>query len=439
MERLKISLMGLAGMKIRAGDGLQELGHLEMLSTPLYYLAHPGDRLRLIDSDYKFNVATYVPEVKDCWIYTYDYAPDESWTVYRQDLSGDSYRQDDYIFEDSVYFRVCLRKINGTAFDGSEDINRILSVEKNATSTPEMKPWLRNEVERVAKHVKDIRKKDELSFVLLTDTHYTVNGTWDDTAASIQELHKEIGFDGIIHLGDLTDGMITREGSRYYVEQVLGDLKKCGVPVWATIGNHDTNYFRNNPDRFSLKEQCELYLGREEPRYSIDFDANKLRFIFLDSFDPEETLRYGYNESCIQWLKEQLENTLDDWQVVIFSHLPPISRLQYWAKEMRGVHELMGILNRHAGKILAYINGHNHADLLDNAEGFPIISIVNSKCEAFTEYKSEGFITPDRKLGEPSQEAFDIMLVNTEKRQIRFVRFGAGKDKIVRRGKAEWL
>lgn len=96
-------------------------------------------------------------------------------------------------------------------------------------------------------------------------------------------------------------------------------------------------------------------------------------------------------------------------------------------------------MNNHAGKILAFINGHNHADLLDNEEGFPIISMVNSKCEAFTEYKPEAFITPGRKLGELSQEAFDIMLVNTEKRQIRFARFGAGKNKEVTHGRAEWL
>ncbi|MHA7967355.1 metallophosphoesterase family protein [Paenibacillus sp. CAU 1782] len=433
-------LTGLIGLKIRAGDGLQELGHPEMLSTPLFYLAHPGERLRLMDSNYKFNVATYAAEIKDRWIYTYDYAPDESWTVYRQDLSGGSYRQDDYIFSERVYFRVCLRKMNGTDFEGSEDLDGILSFETTPAAPPvEMKPWLRNEVERVSSRVRDIRKKNDLAFVLMTDTHYTVNGTWEDTSSAIQQLHKETELDGIVHLGDFTDGMVTRDVSRHYVEQILDDLKKCKIPLWAAIGNHDTNYFRNNQDRFSLKEQSELYLGRDEPRYSIDFEASKLRFIFLDSFDPDEALRYGYNPTCIQWLSKQLEDTPYDWQVIIFSHLAPISRLQYWANELRGEKELMGLLKTHACKILAYINGHNHGDLLDNEEGLPILSIVNSKCEAFTEYKPDAFITPDRKLGEPSQEAFDVMLVNTEKRQIRFVRFGAGKDKIVAQGKAEWL
>ncbi|MCW3795105.1 metallophosphoesterase [Paenibacillus sp. LS1] len=436
---MKISLMGLAGMKIRAGDGLQELGHPEMLSTPIFYLAQPGDQIRLIDPKYKFNVATYTMEIDSRWIYTYDYAPEESWTVYKQDLNGNSYRQDYYNFLESVYFRICLRKMDGTEFEGHEDINRILCFEKEEPPPFEMKPWLKNEVERVSMRIMDIQEKDELCFALLTDTHYTVNGTWDDTSASIQELHREVGFDGIIHLGDFTDGMTTREVSRHYVEQVLNDLRKCEIPVWAALGNHDTNYFKNNPEPFSLKEQCELYLGRDEPRYAIDFESQRLRFIFLDSFDPNESLRYGYNTACIHWLTEQLKNTSDDWRVIVISHVAPVRRLQYWAKEVRGEEELMKVLYDHSAKIMAFINGHNHADIIDNAEGFPILSILNSKCEAFTEYKSPGFITPHRKLGDPSQEAFDIMLVNTEKRQISFVRFGAGKDKIVTHGRAEWL
>lgn len=438
---MRIPLKGMAGLKIRAGDGMQEPGHPEMMSTPLFYLAHPGDRLKLIDPAYKFNVATYAPEVQDRWIYTYDYAPDQSWSVYRKDLRGDTYRQEDYVFQERTYFRVCLRKMDGTDFDGTEDMGRILVFEKHAATEAECggKTWLKNEIRRIAERVNSLRAANELAFALLTDTHYTVNGTWEDTAFAIRQLHREIGFDGIIHLGDFTDGMVDRETTRYYTGLVLDSLKQCGVPVWAAIGNHDTNYFKNNPDRFSLQEQCELYLGIDEPRYSIDFADRKMRFIFLDSFDPEETLRYGYSDACIRWLKEQLESVPEDWQAIVFSHLAPVARLQYWAKELRGEKAIIEVLSGHAGKILAYIHGHNHADLLDNAEGFPIISIVNAKCEAFAEYKPQGAITPDRKLNDPSQEAFDIMLVSPENRRIRFVRFGAGKDKMVANGRAEWL
>jgi len=426
-------------MKIRAGDGGEELGFPEMMSTPLFYLAQKGDRLRLVNNAYKFNVATYLPQIKPRWIYTYDYARDESWTVYRHDLNGNNYRQSDYVFDESVYFRISLRKLDGSLFDASEDINAILAFEISDSIPAEAKPWLEAEVLHAAKQIAALRSKDELVFVLLTDSHYTVNGTWDDTASAIQQMHKVVHFDGVIHLGDFTDGMVSGEVTRNYVNKTLGDLKSCGVPVWASLGNHDSNYFRRNPERFTIKEQCELYLERSDPRYRVDFEKYKLRLIFLDSFDPSEELPYGYSQECISWLAQTLENTRADWRVILFSHLPPVTRLQYWAKVLRGEDEIVRLMSAHSGKILAWINGHNHADKLDSCECVPIISIANAKCEAFTKYKPKGFVTPERKLGDVSQELWDILLINPEKRTLRFVRFGAGRDRIVKGGKAEWL
>ena len=429
-------LLGRAGMKIRAIDGCEELGFPEMLSTPLYYKAHPGSRLTLLDDAYKFNVATYRQEIDPSWIYTYTYASDQSWTIYNHDLSGDSYRQNDYIFEDSVYFRICLRKVNGEPFDGTEEINKILAF--HAEPAPEEpKPWIDAEARRVIDRVGALRKQGDMVFVLLADSHYNVNGTWGDTQREIELLSDEIELSGIIHLGDLTDGMVTGDATHHYVNIVLDGLKNCGAPVWVALGNHDTNYFRRNPEYFSPEQQCGLYLDGNETRYYNDISG--LRLIFLDSFDLFKTEKYGYSTECAHWLGQALESMPVSSKAIILSHLPPLTRLQYWSKSLYNENELTSILKRNPDRILAWINGHNHADRLDNSEGFPIISIVNAKCEAFSEYKTEGFVTPNRKIGEASQEAFDLMVVNADRETIRFIRFGAGSDRLVVGGKAEWF
>jgi len=438
-----IRLMGRVGMKIRAGDGCEEMGFPEMLSTPLFYHANPGDRLQLLDSAYKFNVATYRPEINHQWIYTYTYAADQSWTMYNGDLSGDSYRQDDYAFEDHTYFRVCIRKISGEDFENADNINDILAFQTSGSDDRDRgshdsgsKLWIETEAERVAKHVNEIRETGDLTFILMADSHYNVNGTWDDTRRAVELLSREVKLNGIIHLGDISDGMVTGDATRHYVNLELDSLRTNEVPVWVALGNHDTNYFRNNPERFSTEEQSELYLDGREMRYHIDLPG--LRLIFLDSFDPDEHLRYGYSQECINWLEQTLDSTPEDSVALILSHLPPTTRLQYWAKQLRGDSEMMEVLSRNSARILAWLNGHNHADKLDNAEGFPIISIVNAKCEAFTEHKTEGFITPDRKLDDVTQEAFDVFIINAEKRTVRFIRFGAGDDRTIINGRAEW-
>lgn len=433
---MKTRLWGQAGLKIRAGDGLAEPGFPEMLSTPLFYRASPGDRLILLDRNYKFNVATYSPEVEQRWMYTYAYAPEQSWTIYRGDLSGDSYRQEEYVFSERVYFRICLRKTDGGLFDAADDINSILRVDSSPAGNG-IRPWLPPEAQRVAEQALAMRRPGEFAFALLTDTHYTVNGTWEDTLACVELLSRTIGFDGIIHLGDLTDGMVPGDVTRHYVETMLSGLRNCGAPVWLAIGNHDSNYFRNNPDRFTGKEQRELYLDGRDVRYSVDMPG--LRLVFLDSYDPDEQFRYGYSPECAAWFEQALAALPPGRPAIVFSHLPPVTRLQYWTSALRGEEEIMAVAKRHEKKILAWVNGHNHADRLDNGEGFPIVSLANAKCEAFTERKTEGFITPERRLGDASQELWDVLLVNAAERSMRFVRFGAGRDRAVVNGKARWL
>ena len=433
---MKTRLLGRAGLKIRSGNGGGESGFPEMLSTPLFYRARPGARLTLLDPACKFNVATYRPEIEPRWLYTYDYAPEQNWTIYQRDLTGDSYRQADYVFSENVYFRVCLRKVDGGLFEPAADINDYMAFEAEPPPAEPVKPWLLSEVGRVAKRVHDLRLPGELALALLADTHYTVGGTWEDTLTGLELLHQKISLDGVIHLGDLTDGLVSGEVTRHYVKNMLTGLKKCGLPVWVALGNHDSNYFRNNPECFSVEEQREIYLEGKEPRYYVDLP--RLRLIFLDSFEPDEELRYGYCLEGARWLEQTLAGLPTGGAALIISHLPPLARLQYWTKALRGEKELLEILNLYANKILAWINGHNHADCLDNDEGFPIVSIANAKCEAFTEYKTEGFVTPERRLREASQECWDVLIVNPEARGARFVRFGAGRDRVIENGKARW-
>ena len=432
-----IPLKGCAGMKIRAGDGFEQQGFPEMMSTPLYYFAQAGDTLRLINHAYKFNVATYSLTIDPRWIYTYDYAPDQSWTVYRGDLSGETYRQADYIFRDDCYFRVCLRKTSGKLFSDSDDINEILVFDKKSTKPQATKPWITNEAKRAASRVNELRTSDSLVFALFSDTHYVVNGTWHDTAESLGKMHELVNFDGIVHLGDITDGMVTSEATKAYASIVLHELKIHGIPVGLALGNHDSNYFRGNPQGFSHKEQRDFYFDGGELHYCMDYEAQKLRLIFLDSFDFTETMRYGYSKKCTAWLEQTLSSTSTDWRVIIFSHLPPVTRLQFWAKEVRGEEEIRRILHIYSNKIIAWINGHNHADRIDHVESIPIVSTINTKCEAFTEHKPTSYITPERKLDTATQEAWDIMIVNQT--TINFVRFGAGDDRIIKNRKAEWL
>ncbi len=334
------------------------------------------------------------------WIYTYDYAPDSVWDEWRLD-SG-------------------------------------------------VPKWIYEEASDVAARV-----HSELpSFVLFTDSHFAYNGTWDDTVRSIGAVadlikrehslstledsesnnmdHSTQGLCGIVHLGDLSDGLLPLDKTRAIEDRCIKDMQSVGVPLYLTPGNHDYNYFRGNPE----------VTYPATPQYNVDFDTIKLRMIFIDSFDPKEQVRYGFTDYCIHWLDAALRTMPEGFVSIIFSHVPPLVRLQAWTKDIRNRNKLMDVLNVYADRILAFINGHNHCDLLYNElhnGKFPVISINCAKCEYFLEHKPEGAHVPERALGDRTQESFDILQIDTENRKLYLTRFGAGEDRVVEDGKARYI
>ena len=311
------------------------------------------------------------------WIYTYDYAPESVWEEWRSDAGED---------------------------------------------------WIKAEADAAAARV----RPGLSSFLLLTDSHFAYNGTWEDTVRAMRSVAERVELSGIVHLGDMTDGLLPLEKTEAIEKTVVSDMESLGLPLYTVPGNHDYNYFKGNQE-----------IKYPEPlRYFKDLPDEKIRFIFIDSFDPKEDVRYGFPGYCIYWLDNVLREMPSDHSAVIFSHLTPLVRLQAWTDNIRNRNRLIEVLDRHAGKIMAFINGHNHCDQLFNdlKNGqFPIISVNCAKCEYFTGHKPEGAEVPFRRLGDRTQESFDIMQVDGAKREMYFVRFGAGKDRMVREHRAEWI
>ena len=377
------------------------------------------------------------------WIYTYDYAPDSVWEPWRNEVY-EKVQANDAKYAESVWIEneaeAVATRVCSNADSGTEATSGV--------SNKEDSTYLTNE---------------RLTYILLADSHFTYNGTWEDTVTSMKMVgddlsKKGIRLDGIIHLGDLTDGLLSQKKTREVEDRCIEDMQVilCNqssrhglqiedsdlfvgsnrsmndkVPLYLTPGNHDYNYFRGNPE---IKYPT-------TPQYYIDEPEAKLRLIFIDSFDPKEELRYGFTEYCIHWVDAVLNMMPQDYVAIIFSHVPPIKQLHAWSDWIRNSHILMPVLDKYADRILAYINGHSHCDHLFNDlhnGQFPIISINCAKCEYFLEHKPEGAVVPYRRLGERTQESFDIMQVDTEKREIYFTRFGAGQDRVVRNHKAYW-
>ena len=404
------------------------------MATEKFYHAVAGSRLHLQDEEYLFAPAIFSLEREPAYIYTYSYAREENWAAYTQNLTPDSYQGEDYIFDRECYFRVCVKRKDGADLK-QDDFEKAPTLAAYYHEEPEYqeKPFFQKEIEKTVETVRRSGSPGMLKLCLVADTHATVNGTWADTGANIQRVSAQVGYDALIHLGDLTDGMVSKGLTEEYVNTIIGDLEKCGAPVYITPGNHDCNYFRNR-DVFSQEEMRRVYRLRGEGLdYYVDMPGFSVRMIFLSSFEDKAPVRYGYAPEQLTWLRETLYRSPEGTKFLVFSHDAPLAKLDYWSFLIRNGEELLDLLEECNAKehyqVIGFFYGHTHADYIFEECSFPVISVGCAKLEYFTDKKPQGVTVYERKAGTVSQDLWDSLLVDFDSQKLKLVRFGAGEDR----------
>lgn len=435
-RQLKIELK--AGIRTALADGILVPDSPKHMATEHLYKAAAGSRITLDSDEYLYAVALFSLERDKKYLYTYDYQCESNWTTYLQNLTPDSYTDQAYTFEQICYFRVCMKRRDGQdiTWEDARKASIHLRYEHEAEELG-IKQCFEAEIRKTARDILGLRKQ-KLAFCVLTDTHYTVNGTWEDTALNIRAVHEHVQFDAVIHLGDVTDGLTSANVTADYAKTVMNDLHACNIPVHMVLGNHDSNYFRNNKEKFTVEEQIRLYLKENtagaEPYYYVDYPLHNLRCFFLHSFDSREPLRYGFSDEEIIWVRDTLES-MNGGNVLVFSHEAPFAELDYWSYLIRNGDRLMEVLEKYNQKdeyhILGYFYGHVHADSIYEECSFPLVSIGCTKCEYFTDKKPQGAITPERKPDTITQDLWDTMIIDMETERIHMIRFGAGQDRVI--------
>ena len=442
-----------AGYRTALADGTLISDSPKHMTTEELYRAYPGDKIHLCDRRYLFAPAVFSMDREPEYIYSYAYQAEENWARYTRNLTPDSYRQEDYVFEQDCWFRVCVRRKDGgdivkedigragilVRMDGSQDGSR---------TEKEPKPWFRQEiadtVHAVNSNVKDIGGCS-MKLCLLTDTHYTVNGTWEDTACNIRSVARQVGYDAVIHMGDFTDGMLSKRLTEKYVTRILDDLESCQSPVYVTVGNHDSNYFRNRNNTYTVEEMCRIYRLRVEEDNRLDYFADmpeySARMVFLSSFDDGERIRYGYSKEQLCWLKETLYSSKAGTKFLIFSHDAPLAKLDYWSFHVRNGEALLDILEECNAmpqyQVAGFFYGHTHADYVFEECSFPVISVGCAKLEYFRDKKPKGAVAWRRETDTVTQELWDSVVIDFDAQRLRMVRFGAGEDREVSFAKKE--
>ena len=362
---------------------------------------------------------------------TYCYDDESNWTAYAPGLSQLEWGTGDITISATGFVRMVFQ----TGEYAGKRLGDYMQVKRNDTGQAPASPAFSDEIERVVERVHELQDPQDCVFLLMTDIHHSVGDYWEDTVRNLGACAGALHPDAIVQLGDVTDGIAPRAVTEQLVNEVVDPLRQLGAPLLGCTGNHDVNYFRGNAESMDAASASRMCLGRDDPDYVHDIPGSQLRLVFLDSFDPKRRERYGFSRESVKWLRRMLRQTPTGWRVLVFTHVTPMAEHHYWSDAIENGPRLIKVLERfnrkRGGAVLGLIHGHNHADQIYHADGFPIVSIGCAKYEYFKENKPEGAITPDRERGMASQDLWDVVVAKPASGCLEFVRFGAGDDRSV--------
>jgi len=308
------------------------------------------------------------------------------------------------------------------------------------------------------------------SFIFITDTHVGANRM---TSASLMRgICTNSGINKVFFGGDVITAHGSKEDLYNQVNKQLttyDDYLKPYATIYNTRGNHDFIICSSAKDtvgytapyeviyRFFMKDlENKVNQDLDNPNslyYYHDNQSAKIRYIHLDACEDSTTsvvcmgIGYGLSQSQYNWLIKTLQSLPANWNVIILSHIPITSQLA-GQKRASFYSPLKGLLEAfqnastynysgtiggftlninvdfktNTSKIICILGGHLHKDRQRYENG--ILHIVTA-CDAY--YSQDGI---KRTKGTVNESCLDACLVDINSRVLRFVRFGAGYNRI---------
>ena len=266
--------------------------------------------------------------------------------------------------------------------------------------------------------------KNIAEFFFITDTHYLENVK--KSPALIANLQKALSIEDVIFGGDAID--ISQSTKLLGLKELQGFVSQFNFTnrLLFTLGNHDRNAYVSSSATLTSEElyatitkQLETYGDTNGKSISVNFfdnEVQKIRFI-----------NFNYELTDAQQVIDVIKDLPSDWTVLLFTH-------EYWEPHEGStpptvISSRRTMMNNIIGgtfscTIAAFIVGHVHSDqndLLDN--NIPVIG-TTTDCLPRNIYGG-----PTMIMGTSTEQAFDIVQIDTYNRKLYFTRVGAGSDR----------
>lgn len=286
----------------------------------------------------------------------------------------------------------------------------------------------------------------DLSLILFSDIHhdpaYEVDPL-EETLANIEAIGNQIHVDSIWCLGDLINGHnSTKEQAVGLIREVISEEEKTGLPFHNIEGNHDNNIQSSwegtggygsevvlSPEELKeiLEQPGEVHSELRATDYYVDFEDAGIRVICISA---------DYTTFCEEtavWLRNVAFKT--DKEVLVLSHCPTRPEWGFNHDIVNGEiieAELKAFCDT-GGTIIAFVHGHDHGDMIETAEDMPWtgVAIGCARFQVPAGGTTKGMTYAERNVDDETKILFDVVCIDKKKREVRFIRFGAGEDRVI--------
>ena len=268
------------------------------------------------------------------------------------------------------------------------------------------------------------------SVVFITDMHIPSNALVSPYL--IREVVSRTGSNMVVFGGDALNG----QGKKSDALAMLRFIRSSspGSEVHFVRGNHDANTEGANIKKnqeISRSEYLAVVAGANESResgsldYCRDDKKNKVRYIFMDTGAPNSAY---VSTLQLAWLKERILELEEGWTVLLFVHQFFKTYPGYDTNGKLIKRLLDKIYDESKAEIAGVVSGHVHRDRIEvSSKGYPMIATA---CDAYAKASSADAVS--RKLGTTSEQAFDVITLDTAKKMIYLTRIGFGNDRAFR-------
>lgn len=311
-------------------------------------------------------------------------------------------------------------------------------------------------------------------FIFLTDSHWNSNA--QKSPALIGELSKRLNIPYTVFGGD---AITSHHDSQ---ESAIAELKdfysQFDGKVLSTTGNHDWNTEDNyNVPSYLSETQLFDLMYRKQTNFAVT--ENNGKCAYLD--DPQNKIRYisFYFDTRLDiepyvslWVDNHIQELPEGWTVMLFSHAYyKASRLGALERTIPGANDyakhLLELQNNVKADVAAWMVGHCHRDLSSflTAQGnktgnTPVATekpaesttasavsgndllekkeqkeeednstllVISTNCDTYKQSTPWGGYTMN--AGTDTEQAFEIVQIDTRQHKLYLTRVGAGVDR----------